>query len=80
MFVLSVLKPRPIGSFVDCRSVVVGSTPIGFSISFAATRDVVAIIKGMIDAAGEHGDGDRAALLLRVKRAVLGYLGTAPQT
>ncbi|WP_156386527.1 hypothetical protein [Rhizobium sp. Leaf391] len=30
-------------------------------------------------AAGEHGDGDRAALSLRVKRAVLGYLGTAPQ-
>ncbi len=44
-----------------------------------AARDVVAIIKGMVDAAGEHGDGDRAALSLRVKRAVLGYLGTAPQ-
>ncbi len=44
-----------------------------------AARDVVAIIKGMVDAAGEHGDGDRVALLLRLKRAVLGYLGTAPQ-
>lgn len=43
-----------------------------------ATRDVVAIIKGMVDAAGEHGDEDRNALALRVKRAVLGYLKTAP--
>ncbi len=39
-----------------------------------ASRDVVAIIKGMVDAAGEHGDRDRNQLALRVKRAVLGYL------
>jgi AcrR family transcriptional regulator len=42
-----------------------------------AARDVVAIIKGMVDAAGEHGDKDRNRLALRVKRAVLGYLRTA---
>ncbi|RKD66877.1 MULTISPECIES: TetR/AcrR family transcriptional regulator [unclassified Rhizobium] len=41
-----------------------------------ASRDVVAIIKGMVDAAGEHGDEDKAQLAQRVKRAVLGYLGT----
>ncbi|NLS20799.1 TetR/AcrR family transcriptional regulator [Rhizobium sp. P40RR-XXII] len=39
-----------------------------------ASRDVVAIIKGMVDAAGEHGDGDKGQLALRVKRAVFGYL------
>ncbi|MBW9056173.1 TetR/AcrR family transcriptional regulator [Rhizobium mesosinicum] len=39
-----------------------------------AARDVVAIVKGMIDAAGEHGEEDRNGLTLRVKRAVIGYL------
>jgi len=39
-----------------------------------AARDVVAIIKGMIDAAGEHGEADRDGLAQRVRRAVLGYL------
>lgn len=42
-----------------------------------AARDVVAIIKGMIDAAGEHGEEDRNGLALRVKRAVIGYLTAA---
>lgn len=40
-----------------------------------AARDVVAIAHGMIDAAGLYGDTDAAALLSRVKRAVMGYLG-----
>ena len=39
-----------------------------------ASRDVVAIIKGMVDSAGEHGETNRYQLALRVKRAVLGYL------
>lgn len=39
-----------------------------------AARDVVAIIKGMIDTAGEHGEEDRDGLTQRVRRAVLGYL------
>ncbi|RAX39169.1 TetR/AcrR family transcriptional regulator [Rhizobium tropici] len=39
-----------------------------------ASRDVVAIIKGMVDAAGEHGDEDKSQLTRRVLRAVLGYL------
>lgn len=39
-----------------------------------AARDVLAIIKGMVDAAGEAGEQDRAALTTRVSRAVHGYL------
>ncbi len=42
-----------------------------------AARDVAAIIKGMIDAAGAHGETDRGRLAIRVRRAVLGYLGEA---
>lgn len=39
-----------------------------------AAQDVLAIIKGMIDAAGERGERDQAALGERVRRAVMGYL------
>jgi AcrR family transcriptional regulator len=39
-----------------------------------AARDVMAIIKGMIDAAGMHGETDQSHLAARVWRAVLGYL------
>lgn len=42
-----------------------------------AAHDVVAIIKGMIDAAGERGEEDRNGLALRVRRAVIGYLRAA---
>jgi len=41
-----------------------------------AARDVLAIIKGMVDAAGERGEQDRDALCARVRRAVYGYLDT----
>ena len=40
----------------------------------AASRDVMAIIKGMVDAAGIYGETDQDALTIRVKRAVFGYL------
>ena len=40
----------------------------------AATRDLVAIIKGMIDAAGQHGDDDQAKLATRVRCAAFDYL------
>ncbi|MFO1071184.1 MAG: TetR/AcrR family transcriptional regulator [Geminicoccaceae bacterium] len=40
-----------------------------------AAADVLAIVKGMIDAAGERGELDAAGLRQRVARAVLGYLG-----
>jgi AcrR family transcriptional regulator len=43
----------------------------------AATHDVTAIIKGMVDAAGERGEADQARLAGRVERAVFGYLGAA---
>ncbi len=39
-----------------------------------AARDVMAIIKGMIDAAGVHGETDQRDLRSRVWRAVVGYL------
>ncbi len=39
-----------------------------------ATRDLVAVIKGMVDAAGQHGETDPAALMPRVERATFGYL------
>jgi AcrR family transcriptional regulator len=37
-------------------------------------RDLVAIVKALVDAAGERGEHDAAALLARVRRAVFGYL------
>jgi AcrR family transcriptional regulator len=45
--------------------------------SDAAARDVVAIIKGMVDAAGVRGETDQRALSVRVQRAVFGYLNTS---
>ena len=42
-----------------------------------AARDVVSIIKGMVAAAGEHGDSNAENLASRVRRAVLGYLHSA---
>ena len=39
-----------------------------------AARDVMAIIKGMVDAAGDCGEGNGSALATRVRRAVFGYL------
>jgi AcrR family transcriptional regulator len=46
----------------------------------AAAQDVLAIIKGMVDAAGERGEQDRDALASRVGRAVYGYLDNAAWT
>jgi AcrR family transcriptional regulator len=39
--------------------------------------DVLAIVKGMVDVAGERGETDAATLERRVSRAVFGYLGLA---
>jgi len=41
-----------------------------------AAADVAAIMRGMIDAAGERGGQGQQALVARVRRAVLGYLST----
>ncbi|HET6608962.1 MAG TPA: TetR/AcrR family transcriptional regulator [Rhodopila sp.] len=41
-------------------------------------RETVAIIKGIIDAAGQHGDADTDALAGRVQRAAFGYLAIGP--
>jgi AcrR family transcriptional regulator len=43
----------------------------------AAARDVMAIIKGMVDAAGVHGETDQRSLSIRVRRAVFGYLNAS---
>jgi AcrR family transcriptional regulator len=40
----------------------------------AVTGDVAAIMRGMIDAAGERGEHGQEALVARVRRAVLGYV------
>ena len=40
----------------------------------SATGDVLAIIRGMLDAAGERGEEGQAPLMVRVRRAVIGYL------
>jgi hypothetical protein len=37
-------------------------------------RDVMAVIKGIVDAAGEHGETEQHQLAARVERAVFGYL------
>lgn len=39
-----------------------------------AVADLLAIIKGMVDAAGARGETDAAGLIDRVMRAVIGYL------
>lgn len=39
-----------------------------------AVGDLIAIIRGMVDAAGRRGETDSTALLERVNRAVFGYL------
>ena len=39
-----------------------------------AARDLIALAKGMIDAAGLAGESDRVGLAARVTRAALGYL------
>jgi AcrR family transcriptional regulator len=37
-------------------------------------EDLMAIVKGMVDAAGQRGETDAVSLLSRVERAVFGYL------
>ena len=38
------------------------------------SRDLFAIIKGMVDSAGQRGETDESALAARVRRALFGYL------
>jgi AcrR family transcriptional regulator len=44
-----------------------------------AARDLMAIVKGIVDAAGVHGEIDQPGLARRVKRAVFGYLAAIEQ-
>ncbi len=43
-----------------------------------AAADLLALIKGMVDAAGARGESDAVDLASRVRRAVFGYLEYAP--
>jgi len=43
-------------------------------------QDILAILRGMIDAASEAHEADRGALADRTRRAVFGYLHAAAQT
>ena len=43
----------------------------------AAARDILAIVKGMVNSAGAEGERDTSGLARRVRRAVFGYLETA---
>jgi AcrR family transcriptional regulator len=47
----------------------------GIAEPVTAARDLVALCKGMVDAAGRAGETDREALAARVARAAAGYLG-----
>lgn len=40
-----------------------------------ATEDIIAILRAIVDSAGDRGEADRPALERRVCRAVFGYLG-----
>tara|TARA_R110000868_G_scaffold72252_3_gene210875 strand:+ start:4879 stop:5511 length:633 start_codon:yes stop_codon:yes gene_type:complete len=51
----------------------------GFSEPEIAAHDVVALTRGMIDTAGLYGETDASSLTDRVRRAVTGYLKTAPK-
>lgn len=50
----------------------------GVSDVAVATQDLIAIVRGMIDAAGLAGETDRALLAHRIGRAVRGYLQSEP--
>ena len=61
---------------VKIRLCLVASDLTNVSPSTAAA-DVLAIIKGMVDAAGARGETEEAPLRTRVERAVFGYLEAA---
>jgi AcrR family transcriptional regulator len=48
---------------------------LGVPVPETAAQDVLAILRGMIDAATEAHETDRTVLLTRARRAVYGYLG-----
>lgn len=59
----------------DALSLSLEAMLINYHADIATTaRDIVAIVKGMVDAAGERGERDSQLLESRVARAVFGYL------
>jgi AcrR family transcriptional regulator len=72
----------PVGDDVEAVSAVIVGTlgrildrsDLPGAASPEAVHDVLAIIKGMVDAAGQRDERDPAALRGRVRKAVFGYL------
>ncbi|QFT58670.1 Fatty acid metabolism regulator protein [Sulfitobacter sp. THAF37] len=53
-------------------------TQAGLQDADLLARDLVAALRGMIDAAGMAGETDQEALMLRTRRLARGYLGLGP--
>ncbi|MCC4617082.1 hypothetical protein LL972_13925 [Xanthomonas campestris pv. asclepiadis] len=78
-------QPRPViarelAPFIVAMTALVGQLLARADIpsqpdSATAIDDVIAIVRGMVNAAGDRGEHDRALLEQRIGRAVLGYLG-----
>ena len=68
-------RQRVIGRLRDLLAHVMDRADLamGYDVRIAA-QDVLAIIKGIVDTAGEAGEADRPLLVGRVRRAVFGYL------
>jgi AcrR family transcriptional regulator len=60
-----------IGIFERCLTATGMVTGRGLAVT---SRDLFAIIKGLVDSAGQRGEQDQPALAARVRRAVFGYL------
>lgn len=71
-------RQRVVGRLRDMLADVLGRTDLDLDYDRnIATQDTLAIIKGIVDAAGEAGEVDRPLLVTRVRRAVFGYLNGA---
>lgn len=58
-----------------CEHIIGGLEDIGFpGEKSEAARDIMAIIRGMVDAASDRDERDPSRLILRVRRAAMGYL------
>ncbi len=58
----------------DAISAALEAMLINHADTTTTAQDIIAIVKGMVDAAGERGERDSQALESRVARAVFGYL------
>jgi len=71
-------RQRVVGRLRDMLADVLGHTDLDLDYDRnIATQDTLAIIKGIVDAAGEASEVVRPLLVTRVRRAVFGYLSGA---